>query len=328
MTSASAIRVHTPRIAVDAMGGDRGPSVTVPAALAIPPETAEIILVGNASAVRPFLPDAAALKIHHASEIVSADEPLSTALRRKPDSSMRRALELHANGYADAVVSAGQTGALMALARLVLRSQDGIERPAIAKVLDGKSGPFWLLDLGANIDCSVRQLTDFAFLGDACARRISGIQRPRVGLLNIGTEAGKGPAVLGECAVALNEIETLNFTGFVEAHQLFDNAADVVVTDGFAGNVALKAIEGAAGMARHLVERAFDRNWFLRMVASTARLRQRLNPQSYNGASFVGLRGVVVKSHGAADAGGFAAAIRQAAIEIEACVAANMATSA
>lgn len=321
-----------PRIAIDAMGGDGGPSVTVPAAVAMA-KRAEVILVGDADRLRIVLgADASRVTIHPATQTLSPADSLSDVLRRKPDSSMRSALRYHAAGEADAVVSAGDTAALMALARSTLDMVPGMERPAICKDLNGMRGPFWMLDLGANLDCTAAQLQQFAQMGTTLARCVGGITTPRVALLNIGTEAGKGPAVLGEAGRLLEQAEGLHYVGFMEGNMLFSGAADVVVADGFAGNIALKSMEGAARMAGHLLDRWLqalapeDRSAMAPAGAGLATLRHDLNPQRYNGASFVGLAGVVVKSHGSADIEGFESAIREAIAEVEARVPAHLAT--
>jgi glycerol-3-phosphate acyltransferase PlsX len=309
------------------MGGDAGPPVTVPAALRMSAH-ADIVLVGAEDRIVAVLeqsgaaPDAPRLSILHASEQIHTGDPLAQTLRHKRDASMRRALALVADGSADAVVSGGDTGALMALSRQILRCVQRIDRPAICKALQGVAGPFWMLDLGANVDCSPSQLQQFAHMGDALARAVAGLQAPRVALLNIGTEAAKGPRRLHEAARLLDADDRLRYVGYVEGHGLFRDQADVVVTDGFTGNVALKSMEGAAWMAGQLVRRWFDALGLAeREALAPARgqlesLRRELDPQGYNGASFVGLAGVVVKSHGGADTAGFASAIDLAIREV------------
>jgi glycerol-3-phosphate acyltransferase PlsX len=305
------------------MGGDGGPAVTVPAAVALA-HRAEVILVGDAERVRAELRGPVpAVTIHHATEALSAADSLSDVLRHRPDSSMRQALLRHAAGDVDAVISAGDTAALMALSRSILDMIPGIERPAICKELQGMAGPFWMLDLGANLDCTALQLAQFGHMGSMLARHVGGIAEPRVALLNIGTEAGKGPAVLAAAARLLDEDPDMRYVGFIEGNMLFSGAADVVVADGFAGNIALKSVEGAARMVGHLL-----RNWVeglgpleqagMALARSKLRaLRHELNPQRYNGASFVGLSGVVIKSHGSADIEGFQSAIEEALLEVE-----------
>ncbi len=304
------------------MGGDAGPEVAVAAARALR-DRADITLVGDEAAIRAELPRALGpISIVHASDQVADSDSFSDVLRRRPDTSMRRALALHAQGQVDAVVSAGDTAALMALSRMLLSMIPGIERPAICKAIQGKRGPFWMLDLGANLDCSPELLIQFAGMGMTLACHAGGIARPRVALLNVGTEKNKGPAVLHEAAVSLEHDPQYEYVGYIEGSALFDGCADVVVCDGFAGNIALKSMEGAAGMAGHMM-----RDWLGSLSAlqkaglflSRSRLvslRWDLNPQKYNGASFVGLAGVVVKSHGGADSQGFACAIEEAIAEV------------
>ncbi len=316
-----------PRIAIDAMGGDGGAAVTVPGALALA-DVAELFFVGEEPAVRAVIaahPDfSASVHVLHAAEQIETGADLRTALRHRPDASMRRALELLAAGKVDAVVSAGDTGALMALSRQIVSTQPGIRRPAICKAMVGAAGPFWMLDLGANLDCDAEELHQFARLGAELARGVGGLPSPRVALLNVGTEAGKGPAHIRAAAQTLRLDPALNFTGFIEANRLFRGEADVVVADGFAGNVALKAMEGAAWMAGHMLRRWFEGLGFIEQAAlALARskleaLRHELDPERYNGASFVGLSGVVVKSHGGADREGFASAVRAAVQEVRA----------
>lgn len=309
------------------MGGDGGPAVTVPAALRMAGEGA-ITLVGDQPTIERVLDGIASpsavgqLDVAHAAEMILPGDRLATVLRHKPDASMRRALALLAGDAVDAVVSGGDTAALMALARQMLARLPGVERPAICKALQGVDGPFWMLDLGANVECSAGQLQQFARMGSELARSVGGLEAPRVALLNIGTEPGKGPRRLHEAAEALTADDTLNFVGYIEGNRLFRGEADVVVADGFAGNVALKSMEGAAWMAGQLLRRWFDSLGLIEQAglalarAKLEALRHELNPESYNGASFVGLEGVVVKSHGGADVDGFASAIGQAIREV------------
>jgi phosphate acyltransferase len=317
-----------PRIAVDAMGGDGGPPVTVAAALRMAGE-AELTLVGEQPAIHQALADLAPADVArhvgvvHAAEQILPGDGLTVALRHKPDASMRRALALLRDGQVDAVVSGGDTAALMAISRQLLPRLQGVQRPAICKALHGIAGPFWMLDLGANVECSAEQLQQFARMGDVLARSIGGLESPRVALLNIGTEAGKGPGRLHEAAAALAADASLRYVGYIEGNRLFRGEADVVVSDGFVGNVALKSMEGAAWMAGQLLRRWFDSLGFVEQAglalarAKLEALRHELNPESYNGASFVGLEGVVIKSHGGADVVGFASAIGAAIREVK-----------
>lgn len=304
------------------MGGDAGPAVTVPAAAALS-EQAEIVLVGDSARIRQWLPpDRPELEILHTAQALAPTDTLADALRRRPESSMLRALLCHAEGRVDAVVSGGDTAALMALSRSVLAMADGVERPAICKELQGMMGPLWMLDLGANLDCSTAQLHQFARMGDTLARHVGGVAAPRCALLNIGTEAAKGPDLLARAAERLEADPDLAYAGFIEGSDLFGGAAEVIVSDGFAGNVALKSMEGAARMAGHLLAEwqhslgAVERVALLAARRKLAELRQLLNPQRYNGACFVGLQGVVIKSHGSADVEGFSSAIEEAVREV------------
>jgi glycerol-3-phosphate acyltransferase PlsX len=261
---------------------------------------------------------------------LSQSDSLNTALRHRPQSSMRLALTELAQGRVDAVVSAGNTAALMALSRQLLPRAPGLQRPAICKMLAGKYRPVWLLDLGANIDCSAEQLQQFATMGAALASGLLDRRRPSVGLLNIGAEVTKGPAVLGQAAQLLGRATEFEYSGFVEAHEIFDGRVDVVVSDGLLGNVALKAIEGAASMAQHMLlehistqsSRGFMRralvSRLLGWLLASRDLADVYDPQGYNGASLLGLAGVVVKSHGRADGHGYVAAVRQASSEYRA----------
>ncbi len=305
-----------PRIAVDAMGGDGGPAVTCRAAADLA-GIADLTLVGDAEALRSSLAPGASLRIEHAANAITSDMSLTRALRGRGSTSLGIAVGLLASGQVDAVVSGADTALLMALARAELGMIEGFSRPAILKALGGKHGRFYMLDLGANIDCDVDLLVQFATMGQVAAQRIGGVARPRIGLLNIGSEPDKGPAVVRECAARLAAAAEFEFAGFVEASQLFDNRVDVVVCDGFAGNIALKAVEGAASMAGHLLTtriEALDAEQRRMLEASTLLqgLGAELDPESYNGAVLVGLDGIVVKSHGSATAVGFAQAIEEA----------------
>ncbi|MCZ6852746.1 MAG: phosphate acyltransferase PlsX [Gammaproteobacteria bacterium] len=321
-TSKAAI-ARRPRIAIDAMGGDGGVATTVAAALELV-DLADLTLVGNATDIQGVLPSGSDnISVQHAGEVITPGDTLADVLRHKPNSSMRQALALHARGSVDGVVSGGDTGALMALARQQLHMVPGIERPAILKKIEGISDTFWMLDLGANIDSSPEQLFQFAQMGSLLASSLGGKPQPRIALLNIGTERRKGPEVLQKAAQALADDPDLEYVGFIEANRLFLNHADVVVCDGFTGNIALKSMEGAALMAGHLLKQKLNNTrgiakFTMGLVRQTFReLRDELNPQQYNGASFVGLNGVVIKSHGGADAFGFLSALKEAVLEIE-----------
>lgn len=316
------------RIAVDAMGGDFGPSVTVPASLAFlatHPEAC-IRLTG--------LPDALAaqagfdlLKAHPrcdivaASEVVTMDDSIEVALRRKKDSSIRVAVQQVKDGTADVAVSAGNTGALMAIARYVLKTLDGIDRPAIATQLpNAKGGATTVLDLGANVDCTEDHLLQFAVMGSALVAAVSGVASPTVGLLNIGEEAIKGSETIkkaGELLRAASLAGDLNFYGNVEGNDIFKGTTDIIVCDGFVGNVALKASEGLASMISGFIKAEFSRNVFTMAAAVVAMpvlnaFKKRVDHRRYNGAALLGLRGLVFKSHGSADAFAFERALNRA----------------
>ena len=315
-------------VAVDAMGGDHGPSVTVPACLEFLAATLDtrVILVGQQGALeaalattRPALRER--VSVHPASEVVDMDEPPADALRRKKDSSMRVAINLVKEGAAHACVSAGNTGALMAIARFVLKTLPGIDRPAIASQLPTRSGETLVLDLGANVNCTPAQLVQFAAMGSALATAMKGIERPTVGLLNIGEEDIKGNDVVKDTAELLRT-SGLNFYGNVEGDDIYKGTTDVVVCDGFVGNVALKTSEGLAQMLYDFLKAEFTRNPLTRLAALVAypvlmAFKRRIDPRRYNGATLVGLRGVVVKSHGGADVLAFVNALKRAHAEVE-----------
>jgi len=310
----------TIKISIDCMGGDHGPSVTIPAALSFlkqQPE-AELILVGLEDVLRAELKKHNAdanprLTVKHASEVVAMDDPVEVALRRKKDSSMRVAVELVKDGTANACVSAGNTGALMAVSRYVLKTMAGVDRPAICSILPNqKNGPTYMLDLGANVDCEPHHLHQFAIMGSVLFSAMEGVQRPTIGLLNVGTEEIKGNEVVKNTATLLradHERGSLNFYGNVEGNDIFKGTTNVVVCDGFVGNVTLKAVEGLS----RFVKSVFKQNVLSMMGAVLARgALKKLNPERYNGASLLGLKGLVFKSHGGANAYAFEWAIKRA----------------
>lgn len=318
----------TVTVAVDAMGGDHGPSVTVPAALAFLEEQADarVILVGLEAPLTQALarvrsPAKDRLVVHACSEVVTMDEPPADALRKKKDSSMRVAINLVKDGTAQACVSAGNTGALMAIARFVLKTLPGIDRPAIASQLPTRKGVTTALDLGANVNCTPAQLVQFALMGSALATAVDGIERPTVGLLNIGEEDIKGNDVVKQTAELL-KATALNYYGNIEGDDIYKGTTDVVVCDGFVGNVALKVSEGLVVMLYDFLRTEFTRNP-LRKIAAAAALpalnafKKRVDPRRYNGATLIGLKGVVVKSHGGADTMGFRHALYRAYAEVE-----------
>ena len=315
-------------IALDAMGGDHGPSVVVPAALSVLKEVKDLnlILVGDQQRLAEELKSHGAevslrLQVRHASQQVEMDELPSAALRGKKDSSMRVAINLVRQGEASACVSAGNTGALMATSRFVLKTLPGIDRPAIISALPTTTGHTHMLDLGANVDSSADVLFQFAVMGSVLVQAVDGIKNPTVGLLNIGAEEIKGNERVKEAARMLVKSD-INYIGYVEGNDIFKGAVDVVVCDGFVGNVALKTTEGVASMIAHFLKENFSRNLFTKMAAVIAMpvlkaLKNRIDPRRYNGASFVGLNGIVVKSHGGADAFAFENAIKEAILEVE-----------
>jgi glycerol-3-phosphate acyltransferase PlsX len=307
-------------LAIDAMGGDHGPHVTVPASLEALKQDSEIniVLVGLTDAIEAELRAHNAstgprLRIHHASEVVAMDESPQSALKNKKDSSMRVAINLVKSGEANACVSAGNTGALMATARFVLKTLPGIDRPAIASALPSRNGQTYMLDLGANADCTPEHLLQFAIMGAMLVSCVEHKDKPTVGLLNIGSEEIKGNEVVKQAGELLRASH-LNFYGNVEGDDIYKGTVDLVVCDGFVGNVALKTSEGLAHMMGGFLTYEFKRNLFTKLTALIAMpvlkaFKRRLDPRRYNGASFLGLRGIVVKSHGGADSFAFLHAI-------------------
>jgi len=315
-------------IALDAMGGDFGPPVTVGAAklaLAEIPEL-ELVLVGNQQLLQAEIDKVglrghSRIRIQHASEVVDMDEQPVVALKQKKDSSMRVAINLVQDGSVQACVSAGNTGALMATSKFVLKTIRGISRPAICTALPGIKGPTHMLDLGANLECEPENLAEFALMGSVLAQSVEGINNPTIGLLNIGSEAVKGSDLIKQ-ASKLIAASGLNYQGFVEGDDIYKGTVDVIVADGFVGNVSLKTAEGLAALVNHVLQTEFKRNWLTKLAALCAlpvlsAVRKRLDPRRYNGASLLGLNGIVVKSHGSADISSFLNAIRIASIEID-----------
>ncbi len=313
------------------MGGDFGLCVSIPAALKslLQFHELEITLLGDQSAIEQALAaqspsDSLLSRLHicHADEVVSMDDKPSSALRHKQQSSMRLAIDQLQHGTVDAVVSAGNTGALMAIGCYVLKTLPGIDRPAICSALPALGGPCHLLDLGANVDTSAAHLQQFAIMGSALCSAVDGKDRPRVALLNIGAEAIKGNEQVRLAGRLLEENSQLNYVGFVEGSDLLSGKADVVVCDGFVGNVALKMCEGTASHIGYLMKEQFASSWYGRLAGLLAgpvlkALYQKVDPQQYNGASFLGLQGVVVKSHGSSTVDSFCRAITQAKTEVK-----------
>ncbi len=319
------------RIAIDAMGGDHGPSVTVPASLQALQihKNLHLTLVGDQAILQQEIDkhknleyECSQLSIQHATQRVEMDEAPTQALRYKKDSSMRVAINLVKEGKAQACVSAGNTGALMAIAHFVLKTIEGVDRPAIVSSLPSYTKDMRMLDLGANVDSSATNLVQFAIMGSILASVIDEIPQPKVYLLNIGEEVIKGNKQVKETAQLLAETQAINYQGFLEGDALFKGKADVIVCDGFVGNVALKTSEGAALFIMHLIKEGFQRNLLTRLAGLIVlpilkSVIKRVDPSRYNGATFVGLKGIVVKSHGHASIKGFVHAIEEAILQAE-----------
>jgi glycerol-3-phosphate acyltransferase PlsX len=314
-------------IALDAMSGDLGAEVVVRAAVASLEKhpNLSLVLVGNEAELGGLVTRLTGvdkrLTVRPATEVVGMSESPAEALRKKKDSSMRVAIDMVKEGTAEACVSAGNTGALMATAKFVLKMLPGIERPAIIAELPCIGGTVHMLDLGANTAGHAELLFQFALMGSIVTGDIRRIERPRVALLNIGVEASKGHEAIKEAAALLGA-SGLNYVGFIEGNEIFSGKADVVVTDGFTGNVALKTMEGTVGLASHYLRRAFTRSLLTRLQAVIAgpvlrSLAVEMDSRNYNGASLVGLNGIVIKSHGSADAYAFQHAIETALVEVK-----------
>jgi phosphate acyltransferase len=312
-------------VAIDGMGGDYGPSVTIPAAVNFLRNQADVrvILVGRPEALEPHLQGlrnefGERLRTAPATEVVEMHDQPGQALRSKKDSSMRVAVDLVKQGEAQAVVSAGNTGALMAISRFVLKTLPGIDRPAIATILPTMKGHTYVLDLGANVDCEAEHLRQFGIMGAMLVSAVEQRERPSVGLLNIGEEEIKGNEVVKQAGELLKATAGLNFYGNVEGDDIYKGTTDVVVCDGFVGNVALKTSEGLAQMIATFLREEFTRNWLAKLAALVAMpvisaFKRRVDHRRYNGASLLGLRGIVVKSHGSADVYAFEQALHRAA---------------
>ena len=310
------------------MGGDHGPDVIIPAAVSALKRhpNVKLILVGDEKELKAKLQthqleNETRIEVHHASQQVAMDESPALALRGKKDSSMRVAINLVKEGTAAACVSAGNTGALMATAKFVLKTLRGIDRPAIISALPTTKGHTYMLDLGGNVDSTAEQLVQFAIMGSVLAESIEGRKNPSIGLLNIGSEDIKGNEQVKKAANLLNETD-LNYAGFVEGDGLYRGEVDVVVCDGFVGNIALKSSEGVVHMMKHYLRESFTRNIFTKLIGLIAspvlkHFSNQLDPRAYNGANFIGLNGIVIKSHGGADEVGFANAIHIAILEAE-----------
>jgi len=315
-------------VAVDVMGGDHGASVTVPAALQVLAQQPDLhlLLVGDEAQIVPLIAFSAStprarIEIVHTTEFVTMSDKVSVALRNKKQSSMRLAINAVRDGQAQACVSAGNTGALMAIGRFVLKMHAGIDRPAIMTALPTQTGHAHMLDLGANVDSEPHHLLQFAEMGALVAQALDGHDQPRVGLLNIGEEEIKGNDFI-KATHELLRASSLNYIGYVEGDGIFHGDADVVVCDGFVGNIALKSSEGVAKMMAAMIKAQINRNWLTKLLGLLAYpiwkgLKQEMDPGRYNGASLVGLTGIVVKSHGSAQIDSFAQALRVAIKEVE-----------
>lgn len=316
-------------IAIDAMGGDHGAVVTVPAALnalALHPSL-RLILVGDQRVLEAQLAGRThngRLEVHHATQVITMDDLPSIALRSKRDSSMRVAINLVKEGRAQACVSAGNTGALMGIARFVLKTLPGIDRPAIITTLPTmiRSKEVRVLDLGANVDSTPEHLLQFAIMGSLLCKSVDKMSSPRVALLNIGSEEMKGNEQVKQAGQLLTDCDLINYVGYVEGDAIFSGQVDVVVCDGFVGNVALKTLEGAAKLFAHYLKEAYRQNVWTKLMGLLSssvfkRLKYDIDPGRRNGASLVGLRGIVIKSHGVADVEAFTHAITEAMIEVQ-----------
>lgn len=315
-------------VAVDVMGGDHGPAVTVPAALQVLGEepNLHLLLVGDEAQITPLLVRCPAalrprLQILHTSEAVTMDDKVSVALRQKKKSSMRLAINAVHDGSVSACVSAGNTGALMAIGRYVLKTHAQIERPAIMTLLPTAYGHVHMLDLGANVDSGPEHLLQFALMGALVAEALDGLPRPRIGLLNIGEEEIKGNDLIRQTHELLRQTD-LNYVGYVEGDGIFRGEVDVVVCDGFVGNVALKTAEGVVKMMAAKIKTQINRNLLTRVLGVLAYpiwkgLKNDIDPGNFNGASLVGLTGIVIKSHGSANTSAFAQALRVAIVEVK-----------
>ena len=320
-------------IAVDVMGGDDGLAVTLPACaqfLHTHPK-AQLLLVGERALIEKSLaqhplPGTERYQIIQASEVINMDDSVEMALRRKKDSSMRVAINMVKEERAHAIVSAGNTGALMAVARFILKTLDGIDRPAIASVMPNIKGTGTVvLDLGANVDCSAMHLQQFALMGSSLAAStmpVAQARNPRVGLLNVGHEDSKGNEVVKQAFELLSQTPSINFVGNVEGNQIFIGGAEVIVCDGFVGNTLLKTSEGMSKMVREVLTQEFTRSWWRKLGAAIAlpainAFKHQVDNRPHNGAALLGLRGVVIKSHGGADSYAFGFALQRAYNAVE-----------
>ncbi|MEH6627683.1 MAG: phosphate acyltransferase PlsX [Motiliproteus sp.] len=313
-------------LAIDAMSGDFGPHVIIPSALDFISRFPDcrLLLVGDEQKIRNHLKQVSPsfqIDVVHASEIVAMDEKPSTALRKRKDSSLYRSISLVAEGQADACVSAGNTGAMMAIGRYLLRTHPGIDRPAIASALPTRTGHSYILDLGANVDCSADHLFQFALMGSVLMETVDGKTAPRVALLNVGEEEIKGNEQVKLASRLIQEHSQINYIGYIEGDDIYAGKADVVVCDGFVGNIALKSSEGLARLLGRSLKTAFERSLYRKLIGFLARpilgeMQELMDPSRRNGASLLGLQGIVVKSHGSANQACFGFAIEQARAEV------------
>ena len=318
----------TVTLAIDCMGGDYGPPATIPAALTALDRypDLQLILVGDEAQIQERLrakhaENHARVRIRHTTQVVAMDDKPSVALRSKKDSSMRIALQLVRDGEAQACVSAGNTGALMAVARFVIKMLPGVDRPAICTKLPTALGHCHMLDLGANVDCEAEALFQFAVMGSVVARAVDGLSSPTVALLNVGSEEIKGNDQVKKAAALLSQTPAINYKGYVEGDGIYAGEADVIVCDGFVGNAVLKASEGIVKMVMEMLRAEFKRNILHKLFALVAMpvlkaFKHRVNPDQYNGASLVGLDGIVIKSHGGASEAAIVFAIEAAIKEV------------
>lgn len=316
-------------VAIDAMGGDHGLKVVIPACVRAAKRNPDLklLLVGDENQIKSHLKkqvleNPAQFSIVHASELVGMDELPSYALRNKKDSSMRVAINLVKDGHAQACVSAGNTGALMVTARFVLKTIHGIDRPAIIAELPALRGRTWVIDLGANVDSCAEHLFQFAVMGSALIQAVNHQHKPKIALLNIGVEEIKGNDQVKRTAHMLAECSLMNYIGYVEGDHLYSGEVDLIVCDGFVGNVALKASEGLAKLMLMALKESFSQNWLTKLAGFIALpalgyLKKRMDPARYNGASLIGLNGVVIKSHGGASELAFLYAIEEAKLQAQ-----------
>ena len=317
-------------LALDAMGGDHGPHITVPASLQALRLSSflRIILVGNEAEITPYLSHAehsvrSRIEILHTTEVVSMSDRPVHALRNRKQSSMRLAIELVRDGKADACLSAGNTGALMAISKVLLKTLPGIDRPALVSCLPAvNKTPVYLLDLGANVSCCSETLFQFAVMGSVLCEAVDKNPSPKVALLNVGIEEIKGNDQVQQAGQLLQQSPQLNYVGFIEGNDLFSGNVDVIVCDGFVGNITLKTSEGIARLLVHQLEKGLKQGFFVRLMAKFIAPRinsvlNQMNPDHYNGASLIGLRGIVVKSHGSADESAYLQAINLAVTEAQ-----------